>query len=134
VRRIAVAGSGVFVLALTATAVAGQHGAVQRETLVRARAWCSALVAGDPLRYQTSMKRNYFHGRFDRLANAYLEPSDAQILAAMPRTRSCRATQEPIGPDGRGRVHVTVQKDSGDVQLVMKKESGSWFVEQILPR
>lgn len=127
-------GAGAFLLlvaTLIGTAVAGARGAVEREALVRARVWCEALVERDALRYQDAFRRGYFRGRFDRFANIYREPTEASILAQMPRTSSCRAGR-PRGPDERGEVYVPVVRD-GEARTVlrMRREAGFWVVWQL---
>ncbi len=120
------------------TAVAGFSGATERETLVRARVWCDALVERDALRYQETFREGHFPGRFDRAANLYREPTEASILAQMPPTRDCRVQGPPRGPNDRGDVFVTVlRRDfSGSVvrvDLRMRREAGFWVVYQVSP-
>ncbi len=126
-----------FVLAMIGTAVAGLPGATERETLIRARVWCDALVDRDALRYQESFRRGYFPGRYDRVANLYREPTEDQILAQMPITSSCQIDGKPRGPDSRNQVFVTVVRTGpeGETKLTdlrMRRESGFWVVWQLV--
>lgn len=128
----------VFAGTLIGTAVAGFRGATDRETLVRARVWCDALVARDALRYQETFRAGYFPGRFDRVANLYREPTEASILARMPVTSDCRVQGRPRGPDGRGEVFVTALRrgrggDWVQVDLRMRRVAGFWVVNQLVP-
>lgn len=128
---------GAFALAMIGTALAGLPGATERETLVRARVWCDALVDRDALRYQESFRRGYFPGRYDRFANLYREPTEDQILAQMPRTGACHIEGKPRGPDDRGQVFVTVirrgpEGESERINLRMRRESGFWVVWQLV--
>ncbi len=122
---------------MISTAVAGLPGATERETLVRARVWCDALVDRDALRYQESFRRGYFPGRYDRIANLYREPTEEQILSQMPTTSSCQIEGEPRGPDDRGQVFVTVVRtdpggEAKGIDLRMRRESGFWVVWQLV--
>jgi hypothetical protein len=133
--RLGVAGAAAFVLVvafLIATAIAGAGGSTQRETMVRARVWCEALVDRDAFRYQDAFRRGYFRGRLDRAANVYREPTEAEILAQMPRTSACRPSAKPRGPDERGEVYLPVSTDAGPATLRMRREAGFWVVWQIL--
>lgn len=138
-RKLLVAG-GLFVLfaiAMIGTAVAGLRGATERETLVRARVWCEALIERDALRYQESFRRGHFRGEFDRFANLFREASEASILATMPPTSDCRVEGRPRGPDDRGDVFLTVERTApnGDVtrmDLRMRREAGFWVIQQLV--
>jgi hypothetical protein len=127
--------AGVFI----GTAIAGRTDSVERETRVRARVWCEALVERDALRYQESFRRFYFRGTFDRFANQYREPTEAAILAQMPRTSSCTVTGPPRGPGPRGDVYIdVVRRDTRGrahrVDLRMRREAGFRVVYQVLRR
>lgn len=127
----------MVVLTLIGTAVAGQEGAVERDTLTRARVWCEALVNGDALRYQEAFRRGYFRGTFDRFANLYREPTEASILAQMPPTSECHIEGEPRGPNERGEVFITVVRSGpGEkterIDLRMRREAGFWVVWQLV--
>lgn len=127
----------LFAVAMIGTAVAGLRGATQRETLVRARVWCEALIERDALRYQETFRRDYFRGEFDRFANLYREASEASILASMPLTTDCRVEGRPRGPDNQGDVFVTVARIAPDghatrVDLRMRREAGFWVIQQLV--
>ncbi len=135
---LAIAFGVVFAGTLIGTAVAGLRGATDRETLVRARVWCDALVSRDALRYQETFRAGYFPGRFDRVANLYREPTEASILAKMPATTDCRVEGLARGPNDRGEVFVTVLRrgaggGSVQVDLRMRRDAGFWVVYQLVP-
>lgn len=126
-----------LVAALIGSAIAGSGGSVERESLVRARVWCEALVERDALRYQEAFRRNYFRGRFDRFANIYRDPSEASILGQMPPTRQCRITGSPRVVNQAEEVFVPVVRitDSGEMnflELRMRREAGFWVVFQLV--
>lgn len=128
-----------FVLFLIGTGIAGSRGAVQRETLVRARVWCEALVERDALRYQETFRRNYFRGRFDRFANIYRDPTEASILAQMPKTNDCRIADAPRTSIDRSEVFVPVERSAPagavvHLDLRMRREAGFWVVYQLVER
>lgn len=138
-RKLLLAGSlfALFAVAMIGSALAGLRGATERETLVRARVWCEALIERDALRYQETFRRGQFRGRFDRLANLYREASEASILAQMPETTECRIQGRPRGPDDQGDVFVTVVRTAPDgqtarVDLRMRKEAGFWVIQQLV--
>lgn len=139
-RLVAAAAGGCLVAAIfIGTAVAGRGPSVERETRVRARVWCEALVERDALRYQETFRRLYFRGTFDRFANQYREPTEAAILAQMPRTSECEIAGPPRGPGRRGDVYFAVVRRDPDgeahrVDLRMRREAGFWVVYQVLAR
>lgn len=138
-RKILLAGTlfALFAVAMIGTAVAGLRGATERETLIRARVWCEALIERDALRYQETFRRGQFRGKFDRLANLYREASEASILAQMPETTECTVVGRPRGPDDRGNVFVTVVRKAPDgeatrLDLRMRHEAGFWVIHQLM--
>lgn len=135
IAKVALAGLAVLGIFL-GTAVAGRGDALERETLVRARVWCDALVDRDPLRYQDAFRRGFFRGEFDRFANVYREPTERAVLASMARTASCRVASAPRGPGPRGDVFIeVVRRDpSGGVhheELRLRREAGFWVIFQV---
>jgi hypothetical protein len=127
----------LLVLVLVGTAIAGQRGAVERETLVRTRVWCDALVERDALRYQDSFRRGYFKGHFDRFANIYREPTEVSILAQMPVTTDCRAAGPPRRSKMQGEVFVPVVRRAPNgrserIELRMRRDAGFWVVWQLV--
>lgn len=126
-----------LVLALVGTAIAGQRGAVERETRVRARVWCEALVERDALRYQDSFRRGYFKGHFDRAANLYREPTEASILLQMPKAVDCRTAGPPRESQTVEEVFVPVVLRHAGAQteridLRIRREAGFWVVWQLV--
>lgn len=131
-------------LVLIGTAVAGLTNATERETKVRARVWCEALVDRDPLRYQETFRRSYFRGRFDRFANLYREATEASIEAQMPETTSCEVDGPPrISTEEEQEVFIPVRRtgagaESGlegeteRLELRMRKEAGFWVIYQLV--
>lgn len=137
-RRLLLAGVlfALFAVAMIGTALAGLRGATERETLVRARVWCDALIERDALRYRDAFRRDYFRGEFDRFANLYREASEASILASMPTTTDCRVEGRPRAPD-QDDVFVTVARTAPDgtvdrVDLRMRQEAGFWVIQQLV--
>jgi len=129
--------SVAFALILVGTAIAGQRGAVERETLIRARVWCDALIDREPLRYQETFRRGYFRGRFDRFANLYREASEASILKQMPVTTDCGVAGPIRISDAEMEVFVPVIRtgpagESTRLELRMRKEAGFWVVGQLV--
>lgn len=128
----------VFMLALVSTAVAGLSDATERETKVRARVWCEALVDRDPLRYQETFRRSYFRGRFDRFANLYREATEASIEAQMPETTSCEVDGPlRVSTDEEQEVFIPVRRtgpggETERLQLRMRKEAGFWVIYQLV--
>jgi hypothetical protein len=135
--RLILASVIAFVFVLVGTAIAGQRGAVERETLVRARVWCESLVERDALRYQDTFRRGYFKGKFDRAANIYREPTEASILDQMPETVACRTAGPPRRSAMPGEVFVPVVRRGPDgriehLELRMRKDAGFWVVWQLV--
>lgn len=122
----------MFVLVMVGTAIAGLRGSTERDTFVRARVWCDALVDRDALRYQDAFRRGYFRGHFDRFANLYREATEAQILDQMPPTKNCHIEGGPRGPNQGGEVFMTINRDGTRVDLRMRKEAGFWVVWQLV--
>lgn len=128
----------VFMLVLIGTAIAGLRDATERETRVRARVWCEALVDRDPLRYQETFRRSYFRGRFDRFANLYREATEASIEAQMPETTSCEVDGPPsVSPNEEQEVFIPVRRTGPEgeterLQLRMRKEAGFWVIYQLV--
>ena len=128
----------VFMLVLVGTAVAGMRDATERETLVRARVWCEALIDRDPLRYQETFRRSYFRGRFDRFANLYREATEASIEAQMPETTACEVDGPlRVSPDEEQEVFIPVRRtgpggETERLQLRMRKEAGFWVIYQLV--
>lgn len=136
---VAAAASLALVSVFIGTAVAGRRGAVERDTLVRARVWCEALTERDALRYQETFRRGHFRGTFDRFANTYREATEESILAQMPATRSCAVDRRPRRQGVRGDVYVPVvlRAPDGGVhreELRMRREAGFWVVYQVVPQ
>ncbi|MBW3588712.1 MAG: hypothetical protein KY429_04775 [Actinobacteria bacterium] len=125
-------------LVLIGTAVAGLADATERETRVRARVWCEALVDRDPLRYQETFRRSYFRGRFDRFANLYREATEASIEAQMPETTQCGVDGPPrLSTEEEQEVFIPVKRtgpggETERLELRMRKEAGFWVIYQLV--
>lgn len=130
---------GLVVLAVFAgTALVGRGDELTRQTRVRARVWCEALIDRDALRYQDAFRRGYFRGEFDRFANIYREPTEDAVLATMPPTKTCRIVGSPRGPSPRGDVFVDVVRHGPSgrrhaVELRLRREAGFWVIYQVRP-
>jgi len=125
-------------LVLIGTAVAGLRDATERETRVRARVWCEALVDRDPLRYQETFRRSYFRGRFDRFANLYREATEASIESQMPETTKCEVDGPlRVSTDEEQEVFIPVRRtghggETERLELRMRKEAGFWVIYQLV--